>query len=174
VPRIELKRASEGDFECIEHLMQFYVYDLSEWLALELRADGRYPVQASARYLSQPATRSHLIYVNDELAGFVSTDAQTHHAEASHNLAYLFVARRFRRQGIGRRVVTALLRDLPGGWQIFHITQNLAAAAFWKRVVPQLCGGEFSVHLEVIDHYECTLYLFNHEAVATCAFPTPV
>ena len=40
MPSIELHAAQRDELETIENLMQFYVYDFSEWLPLKLGEHG--------------------------------------------------------------------------------------------------------------------------------------
>ncbi|MCB2254527.1 GNAT family N-acetyltransferase [Pseudomonas chlororaphis] len=158
---IDLQPAQRNDWQCLENLMQFYLYELSEWLPLELGRHGLFEIQSLDRYWRQPGTRPWLLRVDGELAGFAVVDDKVHLAQAQHNLAYLFVARRFRGRGIGRQVVTQLLAPRPGQWQVFHIDANRPARDFWARVVPQLSGGAFSCQPSTADGYPCTLYAFH-------------
>jgi len=112
-------------------------------------------------YWRKPTTQPFLITVDGELAGFVTVDDNTHLEGAVHNIGYLFVARRFRGQGVAQFVVSALLSRHPGEWQIFHLDKNQPARLFWAKVVPVLTGGEFTLHQRLIDEYSCTVYRFQ-------------
>ncbi|WP_445178783.1 GNAT family N-acetyltransferase [Pseudomonas sp. McL0111] len=160
MPNIELHPAHRDELETIENLMQFYMHDFSEWLPLTLAEHGFFPIQPKLDYWRQPATRPFLIKVDGELAGFVTVDDETHIDGAEHNIGYFFITRRFRGQGVAQFVVSALLNRFPGQWQIFHIDANLPARRFWARVIPDLSGGEFSLHHREVDGYPCTFYAF--------------
>ncbi|NUT75828.1 GNAT family N-acetyltransferase [Pseudomonas sp. C1C7] len=155
---ITLHAAHRDELETIENLMQFYTYDFSEWLPLELGEHGFFSLQPLTDYWRNPATRPFLIRVNGELAGFVTVDDNIQVPGAEHNIGYLFVARRFRGQGVARFVVSALLSRVPGQWQIFHLDENPCARAFWARVVADLAAGEFTSHRLMIGGHPCTLY----------------
>jgi predicted acetyltransferase len=164
MPSIALHAAQRDEWETIENLMQFYVYDFSEWLPLKLAEQGFFNVQPKPGYWRHPATQPFLIHVDGELAGFVTVDNDTHLDGAEHNIGYLFVTRRFRGQGVGKFVVSALLSRIPGQWQIFHIDANLPAQRFWARVMPELAGIECSLHQREVDGYPCTFYRFQAPA----------
>jgi predicted acetyltransferase len=161
MPNIELHPAHRDELETIENLMQFYMYDFSEWLPLTLAEHGFFPIQPKPDYWRQPATRPFLIKVDGELAGFVTVDNDTHIDGAEHNIGYFFITRRWRGQGVAQFVVSALLSRFPGHWQIFHIDANLPAQRFWARVIPDSSGGEFSLHHRDVDGYPCTFYAFS-------------
>lgn len=161
MPSIELHAAQRDELETIENLMQFYTYDFSEWLPLKLGEHGFFSIQPLMDDWRNPATRPFLIHVDDELAGFVTLDNDTHLPGAEHNIGYLFVVRRFRGKGVARFVVSTLLNRFPGEWQIFHIDANPCARAFWTKVMPSLCPKGFNLHQLSIKGHPCTLYRFS-------------
>ncbi|RON52229.1 GNAT family N-acetyltransferase [Pseudomonas frederiksbergensis] len=161
MPSIELHAAQRDELETIENLMQFYVYDFSEWLPLKLGEHGLFNIQPKPGYWRNPATQPFLIKVDGELAGFVTVDDDIHVAGAEFNIGYFFVSRRFRGQGVAKFVVSALLSRLPGQWQIFHIDVNQPAQRFWAHVIPVLTLGEFTTHQLQVDGYPCTSYCFT-------------
>ncbi|MHC8350512.1 GNAT family N-acetyltransferase [Pseudomonas sp. RT4P38] len=161
MPLIELHVAHRDELETIENLMQFYLYDFSEWLPLKLGEHGFFNAQPKPGYWRKPETRPFLIKVDGELAGFVTVDDETHTHGAEHNIGYFFVSRRFRGQGVAKFVVSTLLSRFPGQWQIFHLDANQPARAFWARVIANLTHGEFTLHQLSVDGYPCTFYRFQ-------------
>jgi predicted acetyltransferase len=166
MPSIELHAAQRDELETIENLMQFYTYDFSEWLPLNLGEHGFFNIQPLPEYWRNPSTRPFLIRVDGELAGFVTVDDDTHLPGARHNIGHLFVSRAFRGQGVAKFVVSTLLSRFPGQWQIFHIEANQPARLFWAAVMPDLARGEFSLHHLMIGGYPCTVYRFERSQAA--------
>ncbi|WP_339450144.1 GNAT family N-acetyltransferase [Pseudomonas sp. EA_5y_Pfl2_R50] len=161
MPNIELHPAQRDELEVIENLMQFYMYDFSQWLPLKLAAHGLFPIQPQDSYWRQATTRPFLIRVDGELAGFVTVDNATHTEDVEHNIGYFFLTRRWRGQGVGQFVISALLSRIPGRWQIFHIDANLPAQRFWAGLIPRLSGGGFTRQQREADGYPCTFYVFS-------------
>jgi predicted acetyltransferase len=58
--------------------MQFYTYDFSEWLPLNLGEHGFFTIQPCRLLAPTRSTRPFLIRVDGELAGFVTVDDDTH------------------------------------------------------------------------------------------------
>ncbi|ROM89622.1 GNAT family N-acetyltransferase [Pseudomonas brassicacearum] len=158
---IELHRAQRDELDCIENLMQFYLYDFSEWLPLKIGAHGFFPLQPMLDYWRKPATQAFLIRVDGDIAGFVTVDDSVHFDDVQYNIGYLFVSRHYRGRGVGKFVVSALLQQLPGQWQIFHIDANQPAQAFWSKIIPELTQGQFTRHQLPVDSYPCTLFKFR-------------
>ena len=161
MPIITLHPAQRDDLDTVNNLMQFYLHDLSEWLPLKLAHHGFFPNQLEESYWRHPATQPFLIHVDDELAGFIIVDNQTHLPNAEHNISYFFLARRWRGQGVAQFVVSTLLRRILGQWQIFHIDANLPAKRFWAGLIPRLSGGEFTRQQGEVDGYPCTFYVLH-------------
>ena len=164
MPTIELRPAHRDELQTIENLMQFYMYDFSQWLPLKLDEHGFFSIQPKDDYWRNPATQPFLIRVDGELAGFVTVDDDTHTEGAQHNIGYFFLTRRFRGQGVAQFVISALLSRLPGQWQIFHIDANLPAQRFWARLIPELAGGAFTRQQRAVDGYPCTFYVLRAPA----------
>lgn len=161
MPKIELKQAEKSDHQLIVNLMQFYNYDFSEWVPLSFSEDGFFAIRPKLEYLSSPTTRPFLVFVDGDIAGFLIVDDEVHATGAKHNIGYFFVARRFRGLGVGTQAVSDLLLKIPGPWQIWHVRENLGAAAFWAKVIPMVSGGEYAVHSLEIDDCNATLYRFD-------------
>lgn len=60
-------------------------------------------------------------------------------------LSAFFVVRAARQRGVGREVAAAVLRDVPGPWEIAFQDANAAAAAFWPRVATDVAGRAWTV-----------------------------
>lgn len=60
-------------------------------------------------------------------------------------LSAFFVVRPARRSGVGLAFASAVLRDVPGRWEIAFQDANQAAARFWPRVARSLAGDSWDV-----------------------------
>ena len=68
---IELHPAQRDELDIIENLMQFYMYDFSEWLPLKLARHGLFSIHPKDDYWRNPATQPFLIRVDGELVDHV-------------------------------------------------------------------------------------------------------
>lgn len=69
-----LVEAKGDDLLCIENLMQFYQYALSQSYPLSFADNGLYTVRSKQSYWSKPSVRPYLIRVGTALAGFAVVD----------------------------------------------------------------------------------------------------
>lgn len=130
-------------------LLQFYAYDFSEILALEVAADGRFHVPAVSAQLIDPRNHAFLIRVDDHLAGFALVQPRSYLTgdAAVFDMAELFVMRRHRRCGVGEQVATWLFNRFAGRWEVRQKAENQAATAFWRRIIGRYSSGRYEEHL---------------------------
>mgnify|MGYP000435033149 CR=1 FL=1 len=57
-----------------------------------------------------------------------------------------FVLRGLRRTGVGSLAAAQLIAESPGRWAIAFQEDNVAAAAFWRRLVRDLVGDATAIH----------------------------
>lgn len=131
MPDIELHPAQRDELQIIENLMQFYMYDLSEWLPLKLAGHGFFALQPKDAYWRHPATRPFLIrasMANSSVS--ITVDEETHIDGAEFNIGYFFVTRRMRGQGVAQFVVSALLSQIPRSVADFPYRRQPACTTF--------------------------------------------
>ena len=59
-----------------------------------------------------------------------------------------FVARKFKRQGIGRESAFHLFDAYPGKWLIRVLEENSGACEFWEKVIREYTLGSFDLRSE--------------------------
>ena len=129
----------------LANLMQLYVHDWSEILPLELEADGRFAAPPLDAYFREPDHRAFFIESAGKLAGFALVVAHSRltGAPGVHDVAEFFVARGYRRRGVGAAAASALFTRFEGPWEVRQRDENEAATAFWRRAIGRFTGGRF-------------------------------
>ena len=67
----------------------------------------------------------------------------TDRTAGAFDMAEFFVMRRYRRKGVGAAAATAAFDRFKGPWEIRQRRENVAATAFWRRVIGGYTGGKF-------------------------------
>src|SRR5579863_1791995 len=125
--RIELLPASSEQQSIIANLLQLYAHDFSEFHALELGADGRFEYKPLPLYWSDATRHPFLIKVDSQLTGFVFVK---HGENGVWDMAEFFIARAYRRKGIGMNVAHEVWNRFPGPWQVRVMQSNGAGVNF--------------------------------------------
>jgi predicted acetyltransferase len=135
--------------ETLANLFQFYVHDFADFWherRVELGEDGRFPLYPPLpRYWIEPDRQSFLIRADGRLAGFVLLDREGHSGQLiDWNMGEFFVARHYRREGVGRAAALAAFRAHPGRWELAVARRNTPAQAFWRGVAAEAALGEIA------------------------------
>ena len=138
---MERVRGSAEERAALEQLVQFYVYDFAEFLAPERRAhlqdDGRFPpLPHIDEYWTEPNRSVWFLRAHGALCGFALLNGHSHSgAPVDFNVGEYFVARPYRRTGLGTWAIVRLLNEHPGTWEISISARNRPAQAFWPRAI---------------------------------------
>jgi predicted acetyltransferase len=139
---VDLVIADAADRPKLENMMQLYVHDFSEhWSGRsegELDDTGRFPDYPLDAYWRDPAHMAFLIRTEGKLAGFALINDVSHAGRlVDRNMAEFFVARKYRRAGVGTLAAHQIFSRYPGHWETAVARRNAAALAFWRRAVRQ-------------------------------------
>ena len=134
---IEVIPAGPEQEPVLTNLLELYAHVFSEFFDIELGADGKFGYPQLPLYWSEAGRHACLVRADGALAGFVLVKR----AAAVWDMAEFFVARRYRRHGIGTAVAHEVWRQFPGRWEVRVMQVNLAAYAFWGRTIAAFTGG---------------------------------
>jgi predicted acetyltransferase len=138
---LERAEGSATERAALEQLSQFYVYDFLEFLSPERRIhlgdDGRYPPLPNLDgYWTHADCSVWFLHHEGVRCGFALLNKHAHLGlPVDFNVGEFFVARPYRRTGLGTWAVVQLLTAHPGTWEIAIGARNLPAQAFWPRAI---------------------------------------
>jgi len=141
---IRVVMASESDFTIIRNLVPYYVYDISEYTGWNCDVNGRWDgCEELPDYWEQTNHHPYLITVNDDVAGFVLIRPLPGELER-REIGDFFVARKFKRTGVGSRSAYLAMDNHPGKWAVRVLDDNSGALHFWSNAIHQYTGGVFT------------------------------
>lgn len=142
---VTLAATTPADRAVLDNLWQLYVHDFSAQMHLPLRDDGRFDGRAFDAYWVDPWRHAFLLRVDGGLAGFALVQARSRLTGAAgvHDMVEFFVARGYRRRGVGRRAALAAFDRFRGPWEVRQQPTSAAATAFWRRVIDAYTGGDY-------------------------------
>jgi predicted acetyltransferase len=162
-------RSVRDDRRWIESVYRDYLNDLAPLATGIFPALGevghREPDQL-LRWIGDPSAQILTILYNDSPAGFAmvrrrptaaATSAANASASAEFSMAEFFIARLWRRRGIGAQAVRLLFDRFAGQWLITEHLDNSTAVSFWRSVVAAYTRGKYQeriVNGEVQQRFE--------------------
>jgi predicted acetyltransferase len=170
-------RNTRDDRRWIESVYRDYLNDLAPDTTGIFPALGeighRVPDQL-VRWYADPSAQVMTILYGDQRAGFAMVNSRLRQAADAgvaaavgadappspmpeYSMAEFFIARQWRRRGIGAQAVRLLLDRFTGQWLITEHLLNAAAVKFWRRVVAAYTGSRYQeriVNGEVHQRFE--------------------
>lgn len=141
---LELVATTASDAPTLRNLMQLYMYDFSEFMGLEVGADGRFMEKDMAVFWRDARRHPFFIRVAGQLAGFAIIDEQSRlFSTPANDMAEFFVLRKYRRLKVGSRAAMCAFDRFRGRWEVRQMAANPGATAFWRQVIGAYSGGRF-------------------------------
>ncbi|CAG9622757.1 GNAT family N-acetyltransferase [Sutcliffiella rhizosphaerae] len=141
----EIIKAKIDDQETMQHLFQFYIYDFSEFIEVHVEENGRYSdYPYLSNYWTEDDRYPYLIKFNGNIAGFVLVRWLEEERKSHFSIAEFFIMRKYRRTGLGKLVAKDIIRSHKGEWEVFQIEKNKPAQLFWRNVIADFTGGQYT------------------------------
>lgn len=139
---VEVDPALREHAPILANLLELYAHDFSEFLNLDIGADGRFGYESLPLYWSEPNRHPFLIRVDGKLAGLalVKRGSEISGNPAVWDIAEFFVLRRYRRQGIGMLAAHEVWMRFPGIWEVRVMQSNVSANVFWEQAISSFNG----------------------------------
>lgn len=142
-------RFNQSDRRWMESVYRDYLADLAPL------GTGVYPALGEighrepdllASWFSDSSAQVLTILQNDQPAGFALVRVRQplwDRDAPDYSMAEFFIARRWRRQGVGQEAVRLILDRFAGRWHIMEYLRNPGAVSFWRRVVSAYTRGRY-------------------------------
>lgn len=162
---LAIDATTASDAPVFDNLLQLYIHDFSEFMDLEVGADGRFAGMDVTRFWREPLRHPFLIRVDGHLAGFLIVDAQSRlwPGEPAYDVAEFFVLRKYRRLKVGTRAAAQMFDRFRGRWEVRQRARNTAATAFWRRAVGDYTGGRFRELILDEERWRGPVQLFENQ-----------
>ncbi|KJB87695.1 hypothetical protein AZ66_11625 [Paenibacillus sp. E194] len=144
--QVVVASAAQVEKQRIQQLIQFYIYDITEYTGAAIQEDGTYrPMPDIDKYWDDPISHHpYLITVNDEAARFLLIRVRDEQSQY-YDFAHLFVMRKFRRTGVGRIAAKCIFQQYGGEWELHQLENNIPAHRFWDKVIDEISDGTVTV-----------------------------
>ena len=140
-----LHRASEEYKAVIQNLMQFYIYDFSEYIKYDVEDNGLFaPYPHLDDYWKETSNKfPYIIKKDDKYVGFVLVRFIETQERMYLSIAEFFILKKYRRTGIGKAIAVMVFDLHKGLWEVFQKESNKPAQIFWKKVIEEYTKGQY-------------------------------
>lgn len=144
----EIIEASLDNQETLTNLLQFYIYDFSEFIEAHVGENGRFGDYPLSDYWTEDNHFPYLIRLNGNYAGFVLVKWIKTEMKSYYSIAEFFIMKKYRRTGLGKSVAKDIFRLHKGDWEVFQMKINEPAQLFWRNVIKEYTDGQFTERTE--------------------------
>ena len=131
--------------DVIHHLMQFYLYDFTEFLDIELEETGKFETYPDLDTFWEQGEGKFAILISfyNKPAGFALVERLDHSLEADYYMTEFFIMKKYRRSGLGSWAAKELFQHYKGKWKVTQLRNNRPAQKFWQKVIGDYTGEEY-------------------------------
>jgi predicted acetyltransferase len=160
---IKICPASVDERPILRHLMELYQYDFSEFDGSDLSRMGLFEYPYLDHYWVEPERSPFLVRINGHLAGFVLVARYNYLTGLKDGwvIAEFFILRKYRHKGVGEYIARTIFDQFTGNWQVAQITENIAATAFWRKVIARYTLDNFQEYDLDNDHWRGPIQTFT-------------
>ena len=140
---MDIVKAGKQDKRAFQGLMQRYLHDLSPYTGDSPDAHGRYDFGKYFDAYWESDDRHPYLFLDDDgqVFGFALVRELS---KDHHSVAEFYIDEPRRRAGLGRKCAKMLFRLHPGRWSVAQMEANGTAIKFWRRVIGEVTGDNYS------------------------------
>ena len=165
---IEVLPAAAEQEPVLANLVELYAHDFSELVDVRIQPDGRFGYPELARFWKEEGRFPFLVRVDGYLAGFalVAQGSRISGDPRVWDMVDFFIARGYRKQGIGAEVAHELWRRFPGAWEVRVLGNNHTARSFWRGAIAAFTGSPAESRVMELQGKEWEVFAFVSPAGA--------
>ena len=147
---LQLIRASQEYRNVIKNLMQFYIYDFSEFVRHDVEEDGLFAAYPFLDEYWKDVDHKfpYIIKKQEKYVGFVLVRFIESQKRNYFSIAEFFIMRKYRKEGIGKAVAEQIFDLHRGQWEVYQKESNKPAQLFWNRIIDEYTKGQFKERFE--------------------------
>lgn len=146
-------------------MLELYQYELSDIWDQELDAQGEYGYDLT-RHMEGQRFFAHVVLVNENYAGVALVAPAIVTQNDGCWMEQFFILKKYRHAGLGASLAHHVFQCHPGPWEVGQMPRNLAAQAFWRKVIASLTHGRFTEVQVTVGWWQGVVQRFSYETVA--------
>jgi predicted acetyltransferase len=146
-----LEKVDETKKDILYRLLQFSLYDGSQYIDNELNDDCLYDYKWFNNYFTDDNRDAFFIKDNDNYIGFVMVNENLKFNKSGKCIAEFLVIPRYRRCHIGKKVAYDIFNMYDGLWEVQPMENNPIAYVFWKNIINEYTNGNYEIKNDGIE-----------------------
>ena len=142
---VQILTASTENKQIISNLMQFYMYDFSEYTEADVEDSGLFTAYPQLEEYWREADQRfpYIVRCGEKRIGFVFVRRIETPEREYFSIAEFYIMRKYRRKGLGRNVAKEIFKIHRGQWEVYQMEANKPEHIFWKEIISAYTEGHF-------------------------------
>lgn len=139
------------------NLLQFSLYDGSQYSENSLNEDGKFEYSWFDKYFQDESREAFFIKYNHEYIGFVMINENLKVCSTGKSVAEFLIMPKYRRKHIGRKVAIDIFNMHQGYWEVEPLENSEQAYYFWEKTIREYTGNKY----EINDYNNSKIFVFK-------------
>ena len=158
--KIDIQPARYAEKYLLQRMLELYAYDCSKFENADLNEFGEYGYRYLDLYWIESKRLPFILRVDTKLAGFALINGFAYTENVDRTIAEFFVLKKYRNQGIGKKLAFHLFDKFPGKWEIRTLKENSVAKTFWGTIIKQYAADSIKEFPEGIGDWKNPIWTF--------------
>ena len=146
----QLEKVTLEKKDVLYNLLQFALYDGSQYIENELNENGNFNYNWFDNYFKDANRESYFIKNGDKYIGFVMINENLKFNNSGKSVAEFLIMPKYRRHHIGKKVAMEIFDMYPGWWEVEPIENSESAYIFWRKTIEEYTLNNFEIKDEKI------------------------
>ena len=141
----QLEKVTLEKKEVLYNLLQFALYDGSQYIENELNEKGVFNYAWFDNYFIDTNRESYFIKNGDKYIGFVMINENLKFNNSGKSVAEFLIMPQYRRHHIGKKVAIEIFNMYHGWWEVEPIENSESAYKFWKKTIEEYTSNDYKI-----------------------------
>ena len=141
----QLEKVTLDKKEILYNLLQFALYDGSQYIKNELNENGMFNYTWFDNYFTDLDREAYFIKSGDNYLGFVMINENLKFNKSGKSVAEFLIMPQYRRNHIGKKVAIEIFDKYKGYWEVEPIGDSEQAYYFWKKTIEEYTENNYEI-----------------------------
>lgn len=140
---IKLEKVTSEEKAILYNLLQFAIYDASQYVDIDLNESGIFDYDWFENYFIDNDRDAYFIKMGDKLIGFVMVNENLKIYSNGKSIAEFLIIPSYRRKKIGKQVAITIFDMYLGNWEVEPIENSIQAYKFWQNTIKEYTNNNY-------------------------------
>ena len=140
---IKLEKVTSEEKAILYNLLQFAIYDASQYVDIDLNESGIFDYDWFENYFIDNDRDAYFIKMGDKLIGFVMVNENLKIYSNGKSIAEFLIFPSYRRKKIGKQVAITIFDMYLGNWEVEPIKNSIQAYKFWQNTIKEYTNNNY-------------------------------